>query len=71
MKAKRKVEKRHLFNVDIIKCNFEKIGFPDANVVLFTVVDLPLSDFKIWNRRRWCNSRIVTFGPPPIPIKPV
>ncbi len=69
--ANNNVDKSGLKNVKIIKGDLVKYRFPDANV-LFCVVDLDLKDFKRWNRRKRKKTlRVVTLGPPPIPIKPV
>ena len=69
--AKKNVEKRRLTNVEIIKGDFMEHSIRDATV-LYCLIDLKLNEFGIWNRRRKTKTlRIVTLGPPPIPIKPV
>lgn len=69
--ACKNVEKSGLKNVEIIHNDFIKHRFPDADV-LYCVTDLDFDDLKRWNMRKIKkNLRIVTIGPPPIPIKPI
>ena len=68
--AKWKVEKCGMTNVEIIHGDFEKRRFTDADV-LYCIRELDLSNFEAWSRRKKKrNLRIVTLGPPPVPIKP-
>lgn len=65
------VAKHGITNVEIIKGDFSRRRFPDADV-LYCIGNLNVHQFEKWNRRRKKrNLRIVTLGPPPIPIKPV
>lgn len=69
--ANKKIQKSGLINVRIVKGDFERLRFPDANL-LYCITELDLDNFRRWNmRKRQRNLRIVTLGPPPIPIKPV
>ncbi len=69
--AIKNVQKSGLKNVEIIKGDFVHHRFPDADV-LYCVTSLNVRDFQRWDKRkRKKNLRIVTLGPPPIPIKPV
>lgn len=61
---------RNVKNAEIIKGDFLKDRLPYANV-LYSVSTLYPADFRRWARLKIKNLRIVTFGPPPIPIKPV
>ena len=65
------VVKRGITNVEIIEDDFSRCRFPDADV-LYCIGNLNVHQFEKWNRRRKKrNLRIVTLGPPPIPIKPI
>ncbi len=70
-KAEEYVQKSGLPNVGIIKGDIQRIRFTDADV-LYCVLELDLHDFRRWSRRKAKRKlRIVTLGPPPIPIKPL
>ncbi len=65
------VQKSGLMNVEIIRGDIQRIRFTDADV-LYCVLELDLHDFRRWSRRKTKRKlRIVTLGPPPIPIKPL
>jgi diadenosine tetraphosphate (Ap4A) HIT family hydrolase len=69
--ARKMVKDSRVSNVTIIRGDITKKRIRDANV-LFCVIDVSLKDFQRWNRTtRNKNLRIVTLGPPPIPIKPI
>ncbi len=71
LKARHNVQKRGIPNVEIIRDNFALRRFPDADV-LYCIIGLKLNNFRKWNRgTRRKTLRIVTLGPPPVPIKPV
>jgi len=70
-RAARNVSKSGLSNVKIIPKKYQKVRIRGRNIVLFTVNDLSFEDFEKWNRRSdGRNFRIVTYGPPAVPIKP-
>ncbi len=70
-KARKNVQKSGLRNVEIIRGDFTKARLSDASVV-YCVTDRDFNDFRRWDRRkRKKDLRIVTLGPPPIPVKPV
>lgn len=68
-RAKRNVVESGVKNVNIIRGNF--FAHPlTAATLLYCIVGLNLHDFETWSKdkRRF---RIVTLGPPPVPILPV
>jgi SAM-dependent methyltransferase len=68
--ARKNVEKRGLKNVRIINGDFDRMRFQDADL-LYCIAELGLDNFRRWgSRKRKRGLRIVTLGPPPIPIKP-
>jgi ubiquinone/menaquinone biosynthesis C-methylase UbiE len=69
--AKRKVERRRLANVRIIKGDFQRVKFPDAHVVFYCSTQVGFDDFRRWKRSGRRSFRVVTSGPPPVPVKPV
>ena len=69
--ARKNIEKQGLTNVVVIKGDFMRHSIRDATV-LYCLTDLTLKDFASWSRRTKTRTlRIVTLGPPPVPIKPV
>jgi SAM-dependent methyltransferase len=71
LRARQNAQKHKLKNVKIVRGDLARCRFPDADV-LNCVTHLSLKDFRRWNRRtRKKTLRIVSLGPPPIPIKPV
>ncbi len=74
-KATRNVKQSLWPDVRIINKDYRAVfrtQFSEPNVVLFSIIELDLSDFKNWDKNRsGDNFRIVTQWNPPIPIKPV
>ncbi len=78
-RAKKNVERKALQNVQIIRARFENVTLPTKNLVMYSTMDLGLEQFVAWNSKakrnrkakRNCRIRIVTVGPPPIPVKPL
>jgi len=72
-RAKKNVERKALQNVQIIKARFENVTLPTKNLVMYSTIDLGLEQIVAWQRKAKRNFRIriVTLGPPPIPVKPL
>jgi SAM-dependent methyltransferase len=71
-RAKKNVDAKGLQNVQIIKASFEEVKLPPMkNLVLYSTIELELQQFETWKRKAKRNFRIVTVGPPPIPVKPL
>jgi len=70
--AKNRVERRQLVNVKIIEGDFQEfLEFRRKNAVFFCIEEIRFPYLRMLNRLRGKNLRVVTLGPPPIPIKPV
>lgn len=67
-RAKRNVAEAGVKNVEIIRGNFFDNPLTEATM-LFCIVGLNTQDFEMWTRNRR-HFRIVTLGPPPVPILP-
>jgi len=69
-RAVNNVLRKGIRNVCILYRSYLKSRIPRANF-LYCVNGLEVADFKRWNREiKTEKTRIVTFGPPPVPIKP-